>query len=967
MKKKSPLDNLDSIAVNFEKMTNDYVFMKEKFADYNFDDIDKVIINFKECHVAICPNGGLIAICKKKGFLDITRGSKINKYIIVMYQNAKRKYLIPIDWNYKERYVINLEFNEKEQLYAICNDGSILKIDILTQRVVQKKSSDFFKNQQIEKAKLIDNGFIALTHDGNFVYAKDIKDPVPKLIFPMESLLHFSNNIKFLSIPPSKSKSKKLELLITNEKGDGVIHIEEPEEQNQFNMLPVEDRPGVMKCNGASILIKDKIEPYYLNMEENKEPEAPEPGKQYEKLGRIAALAISPKKDQLAIYDDRGVVFFFYSNFEEGGKRKKVIIELDEESSSEDLTEQQKIINFEDGCQFLYCGEDAVALCGYRFIFIINSLSTKKVFKIIENEKNYQLFGPALCKCISEVDGIRYLTNEGIFFISRVAKELVEICDPFSNASSKKLLKAYNNSLNKDTNSEKLIRDIKDNLSNAIYNLEIGAANIFWTKSEDDQEKKEAQLFLLEAAQHAKFFVKKEIFNFDKFYQICKDIRVINNLRNHSFKPKFITYNEYKSMESSRDLIHKIIRSLNFGFAFKIAQYLEEDIKYIYEKYCIACIKRNTGLLDAEEETKIFEQLNDKLKNVKNFSYINLAKKCFKYHRDVIGLKFLDNEKSILTKLPKFIDKEEWDKVLELTENIYDVFIIMSIFEKIFKKTTLSNFIELVVKYSKLKPFVIEFLKKNAPKSINEYMENLKTPEEMFFYALEQYFQSSKYEDRKKYIEIARENEKLIDNMINPNFDHKFYKSYLDSLDYNLKVKVDCLNLDSIVIPKPDDTSFDLSMYDIYKFGVRAGKSSWVESQNKYFNFSPEGMAIMNAIAHGEMNKLSAIDVLVERTHNNIKKINLTYLNLFQIACTFKQNDLAAKYSTFLTEPIFFEYKLDMLKQIEKYEEALEAIITNKNIENVSELVKEIASKKPKLLRKAKELAEKHKVILDLE
>ena len=56
---------------------------------------------------------------------------------------------------------------------------------------------------------------------------------------------------------------------------------------------------------------------------------------------------------------------------------------------------------------------------------------------------------------------------------------------------------------------------------------------------------------------------------------MCKDIRIINNLRNHSLKPKYITYNEYKNMKSSKDLILKIMRSLNFGLAFKIAQYLE--------------------------------------------------------------------------------------------------------------------------------------------------------------------------------------------------------------------------------------------------------------------------------------------------------------------------------------------------------------------------------------------------------
>ena len=40
---------------------------KEKFVEFQFEDeAEKVNINFRECHVAICQNGGLIAICKKK-------------------------------------------------------------------------------------------------------------------------------------------------------------------------------------------------------------------------------------------------------------------------------------------------------------------------------------------------------------------------------------------------------------------------------------------------------------------------------------------------------------------------------------------------------------------------------------------------------------------------------------------------------------------------------------------------------------------------------------------------------------------------------------------------------------------------------------------------------------------------------------------------------------------------------------
>ena len=79
--KSSCTETLENISLNFEKMNDEYVFMKEQFVE--FDEGSKMTFNFKEWNIAICPNGGLIAACKKKGILDITKGSKINKNIIV--------------------------------------------------------------------------------------------------------------------------------------------------------------------------------------------------------------------------------------------------------------------------------------------------------------------------------------------------------------------------------------------------------------------------------------------------------------------------------------------------------------------------------------------------------------------------------------------------------------------------------------------------------------------------------------------------------------------------------------------------------------------------------------------------------------------------------------------------------------------------------------------------------------------
>jgi hypothetical protein len=291
----------------------------------------------------------------------------------------------------------------------------------------------------------------------------------------------------------------------------------------------------------------------------------------------------------------------------------------------------------------------------------------------------------------------------------------------------------------------------------------------------------------------------------------------------------------------------------------------------------------------------------------------------------------------------------------------------MSILEKMLKRTSIKDFVSIVVKHPKLKTYVVEFMNKNLKDQLDEYMELLKTPEELFFYALEQYFQCSDYNKRIKYLAMARTNEKLIDNTINPNFEHKFYKSYLDSLEKNLTFKVECLNLDKTVIPKAEVTPFDISIYDTYKLGVKAEKYNWIESQNKTFNFSPEGMIIMRLISYGENSIIGAIEAAVKKNINNLKKINLTYLNLADIYFMSKSYDNAAQIIKYINDPLYFEYKIEMLKYMDKLDIALEAIITDKAVENKEELVMDIIKNKPKLKFKAKALAEKNNVILNLE
>ena len=967
---KKYIECLENISVNFDKMKDDNFYMREQL--YEFKEEDKVYINFKECHVAICPNGGLIAICKKKGYLDTTKNTKINNYIIVMYQTSKKKYLIPIDWSYKTKYFILFDFNEKEQLYGICNDGTIYKIDILTQKAVEKITSNLFLRENIEKAKLYEEGFIALTKEGNFYYVNDIKNPTPQLIFQMKSLLRFSNDVDFLMIPQEFSKSKKNELLITNEKKLGVIHVEINEDAI-YTMVPYDEDMNNLIYQGISVIKKDKLEPCFIDDAIIKGDDNTLDKKEQKKaymagnLRCIASLAISPSKKNIAFYDTRGIVFFFSSTLDlnlEKNPRKCVEIKKNDDLSVEEIREQEMVLNFGEGFQFLFCGEDAVILAGLRSIIIVHKDSTSITYRITDSLQNIALKGMLFCKCISEIDGVRYLTNDGIYLISQVNKDLADICSTFTSNYSKQLVQAYQYYLDKAVNSEKSLREIEDHLIKAIMSVEIAAANIFWVDDPNDNEKKEVQLFVLKAAKYGKVFVQKDEFNFDKFLEICKDIRCVNNLRN-SKSARLITYNEYKSLEP-KDLVKKLMRNLNFEMAFELCNYLDYNYKKVYQRYAIAKIKKLSDKAKEEDEEMLYRLLFEKLRTVPKISFIKLAKKAFKYHKKTLGMRFLENEKSDLSKIPQYIELMQWKKALEISENLFDANIINTVLHKIYKKEGIDNFITIVSYHPKIKTSVIQFLKNNEDDKIEKYLTKMKNPEELFFYYLEQYFQKKSLSERKKLISLARNQLLSIDNTVNPNFEYKFYKNYLETLENNINVKIEAKNKKAIT-EVDDYLSFDISIYDLYRTivkKIRDNNYSIIESLNKNIGFSNEGMTIMKLLAFGDNERVSEIKLYIENNKNNVRKCGLTNLNVAEIFFKYKAKDKVVEFVKLINEPEYINYKISMLEYINAFEAELEIIISDKNIENKKCLIDGIIKRKPDLLKKVDEFCEKYKVTL---
>ena len=219
-----PVEALEQISLNFDKMDKNNYYTLQQITD--FSKARSIKINFNFCHIAISKNGGLIAVCKKKSFFDTSRNSRLNKNIIVMFQNSKTKYEIPIDWDYSRRWIICLDFILLQDLYGILNDGGIFKFKYKDKTKKEIPTSQRLQQEGVIKAKFYENGFIAYTKFENFYYIKNIKDPSPIFMFST-GIINLSPNFDFLMISPDNSSSGKLELLMTNEKGDGIIHTEQ--------------------------------------------------------------------------------------------------------------------------------------------------------------------------------------------------------------------------------------------------------------------------------------------------------------------------------------------------------------------------------------------------------------------------------------------------------------------------------------------------------------------------------------------------------------------------------------------------------------------------------------------------------------------------------------------------------------------------------------------------------------------
>ena len=910
---KEKIDGLEMIAANFVSSESGMTFLKEKITDL-IKNGPNLPLQFEYLLVAISKNGGLIGICKTMKYLD-TQNTRIQNNIIVMHQDAFKRYYIPIDWEYTKSYIVSFDFNDKEQLYAFCNDGSLFKIDILTNKAVKKINSGIFMEEGIVKAKVFENGFIALTTKGNIFYVPDIKNIKPIFIVNIKNQLELSDEVDFLGIPPNSSSSGKFELLLINEKGNGLLHIE------RQDSIDANERNLSEKKVPVSILVSEKLEKYVAKLDWEENPTEPV-------LGKINAMCMSPSKSKIAIYSaQNSTVYIFPSDLSKLQKFEKYtynIKNLDPELSSEEINEHKALFAFNPRYQFLYCGNNAVAICGQRFIVLINKQNEILSFKVTDESSLDAISGGIIFKCISEVDGIRYFSKDGVFLISEVCPELFNTCNPFSKSPAKKLINAYGEYLSKNAYCDQQIRDIAQDLPDAIQTLQNAAINLYFTNRNDESNLKEIQMLLIKAAQYGKSFVQKGDFNYEKYVEKCRDMRIINTIRNLPDTPRFLTYEEYRNMDpdSGNEFIKKILRHNNYNFAFELCNFLGYETDKIYQRFCVSNIKI---IEDDFKADYLFNKLNEKLSECQNISYITLAKKCIKHNKLRLAEKFLEQEKSIVVKVPQYLQLKNWSKALDLAIESNDRTVIKVVIDKIFKVEKEKRFIEIVGEKPKAHKAVIEYLRMHdEDDKLRKYLGHKGDYEELLYMTLENFFKCKAIKDRKSFLKEAQTY--LKDLKVNSDF----YKAYLKDLEQSLKFKKNCIEPDKGIISSNDISPFDNSIFECYKLGI-SKHYDWIESENKNFNIGQKKLTYIRFKTLAEEKRFIQIDEVVKKT--GYKKLEISPLGIAKIMFNVKNYDSAVKYIKEVEDQKEFEEKINLLKKMGRHKDALEIIMTDKKVD----------------------------------
>eukprot|EP01127_Copromyxa_protea_P012863 TRINITY_DN3386_c0_g4_i1.p1 TRINITY_DN3386_c0_g4~~TRINITY_DN3386_c0_g4_i1.p1 ORF type:complete len:829 (-),score=130.60 TRINITY_DN3386_c0_g4_i1:29-2515(-) len=297
--------------------------------------------------------------------------------------------------------------------------------------------------------------------------------------------------------------------------------------------------------------------------------------------------------------------------------------------------------------QMEWCGADAV-ICYWEtdkdhLLFMIGPKS-----KWLRYTYNGSLF------LISEVDGVRILSQEGCEFLQRVPKVTTAIYSPGSLAPVAMLVYAYDLYEQGNPKSDHQLRSIK--MQNQLEDAVDACIDAASFEFDIDTMKR-----FLGAASFGKGRIRTSHYNSDKFVETSKVLRVVNAVRDPQIGMP-LTVQQYNLLSADL-LIERLVQRHKHLLATNISSYLSLKTDHVLIHWAITKVQQTQGSAQS-----IVQQIVEKFSAVPGISYSTVANEAHRCDRDDIATLLLDYEPRPSHQVPLLLtinDRKSNEKALQ--------------------------------------------------------------------------------------------------------------------------------------------------------------------------------------------------------------------------------------------------------------------------------------------------------------
>ena len=660
------MDNLIKVGSSRFKLAEAYSFSGSVAGDIPFEDILYAAAKF----------GGPIAItADSSAHIRLNSSTSIIlDNILIFYNNGvlarqiARSDLHKAFYEKSVPFIVGMDFLPDETLFVLSRQGIYNMIDPFTGNNKVYKLREVFYEEHIVQAKVIGKTVVFYTNQKNqlykFYFIRDIENPVVQEFSHSEIRVSFyEGNDKpfflqrpfFLPIHPSCSFSGKIECFVSHYK------------------------------LGAYRLIEDEMDKYEFvsHIPSSTLKKLPE-------VKEIQYIALSPMEDPLpkkmALLSSKNVVHVIIidsSNAINLELKVPLLKDLDPENEFEK--------------KLFWCGISSIVITCGRFYILLTFEGEYK--RLVNKSKGFLM--------VPELDCVRIFSQEKCEILKVVPEKYTKIFLPTSRAKAADLYNAYMENIEKNPSPENNIIEDKKGLEEGVRDI-LDAA--YFEINPEEQKN------LLNAAAFGKAFLNKSnsSFSHDYFTEVCKNLRVINALKECRIA-RIVTYMQFYYLDDiPRQFMEILMKYHLFYLANEIAQFLgysRELISQIYINW--ACCKIEQHPNDENLPEKIFERL----KNDENASYIEVAHKAFEStsatekNRKDLALKIIKYEPSIQKKVAFLLWIDQYEPALIEASKSLDPNLIDLVILKMAKDTENGqNFWKLVSENPRTRPRLFKYI-----------------------------------------------------------------------------------------------------------------------------------------------------------------------------------------------------------------------------------------------------------------